>query len=270
MFNFAQQKKPEEEEKPQFQISENMLISELPNDVKKEFISVYQTIRDHKEPAAQSTTYGSKNIEAGIAGLRADTLRELQTGLSAAAGNIDRGRASLRELERELKVAKLDLTNSSHIVNPPTRFIRRYVSKINRMAKDLEQRLAVAGSCLQPQQCGVRSGAPERAVVDLLEQQQNAITRCAARIAQTQERISAVRAELESRLNVSGAQIGLEDEQDAGSMQQNVAMKLKQFQADEKKKVSKRNEELDLLGNSTKQVQTSQSGFSSGFNFGKK
>lgn len=267
MFSFGNQQKKEEEEKPQFQISENMLISELPDDIKKDFISVYQTIQDHKAPAAQSTTYSTKNIEENIDKIKKDTLQELQTNLTSVAGNIDRGNSILKELENELKISKLDITNSSHIGNPPTHFIRRYVNKINKMAYDLEQKLAMAGSCLQPQQNNFSEKLPEQIMIELLEQQQNAITRCAARVAQVQEKTSMVRAELESKLNLSALQIDLDNDKDISSIQQNVLLKLKQFQIDEKKKISKRNEELDLLGNSTKPVQTTQSGFS-GFSFG--
>ena len=269
MFNFGSfGQQQQTEEKPPFQMAEHMLISELPNDLKKDFIDVYQTIQDHKEPAAKSTTYSSKNIESSIESIKKGTVNELLTNLTSVANNIDHGKSVLKELQNELAIAKSDLTNSSHLRNPPTPFIRRYVAKINKMAVDLEQMLASAGSFLQPQQKITTN--PSQIMVDLLTQEHNAIVRCSARVAQVQTKLTSVRSELESKLNISHSQIDLDDHQLESSNQQNIQIKYKQFLNDRKRKITKQNEESDLLGNSTKPVQSQSSGFGfgSGFNFG--
>ncbi|KAH0791671.1 hypothetical protein GPJ56_004357 [Histomonas meleagridis] len=265
-FNWGSFNQQPKEEKPPFQMSEHMLLTELPNDLKKDFLDVYKTIQAHKEPAAKSTTYSSKNIESLVESIKKETVNELLTKLTSVANNIDHGKAELEELQSELNIAKSDLTNSSHIGDPPTPFIRRYVAKINKMAIDLENMLASAGRYLQPQQKITTNSS--QVMVDLLSQEHEAIVRCSARVSQVQAKLTSVRSELESKLNVSHSQLDFSDYQFESSYQQNIQVKYKQFLNDRKRKVTKRNEESDLLGNSTKPVQTQGTGFGFGFGFG--
>lgn len=264
-------KKQEEEEKPRFQVTEQMLISELPNDIAKLFIDAFEQIQTtSKELSVNASNVSNATIESDFEQIKKDTIECINGGLTSLAHQIDFGRSSFNECKKDLEVSKSDCNNSNHFRGVPSPFIKRYASRITKHAEELSQKLASYNSRFQPNQqlSGFKEQNESQVLIDLLTEQQKSILRISSRVAAINERLEKIRSIMKTRLktNISANQV--EDIQQVPCAQK-VQDEYKRFLSDKKQKRIKIAEETDLFGNSTKVVPKKAGGLfgNSGSNF---
>ncbi|OHT16550.1 hypothetical protein TRFO_13145 [Tritrichomonas foetus] len=264
-FGFGQTQQKQEEEKPHFQITEQMLISELPDDIAKEFIDVFTQIHDNtKELAQNSSNVTSCTVESDVASIKKETIDCINGSLASIAHQIDFGQAAFAESKNELSVAKSDFDNCSHFRGTPSPFIKRYVTRIHKTADELTQSLASYSSRFQSQQSN--SSESGSAILNkMLTEQHQAILRCSSRVAALMEKLDKARSAMSSKLKTN-----IKFEQAEDSQQNLCSQKLQEawrrFTADQKQKLYKIADETDLFGNSATAAKPAQS--TGTFNFG--
>ena len=134
-FPSLQKKTEPEPEKPHFQITEQMLISELPNDIAKQFIDAFESIQKNANDLSKNATnVSASTVESDFEAIKKETMECLTGSLVSLAHQIDFGKSSFSEIEKDLKVSNSDYINSSHFRGTPSPFIKRYSSRINKLA----------------------------------------------------------------------------------------------------------------------------------------
>ena len=259
-----------DESKQHFQISEQMLLSELPNDIASEFVDVYKTIQNTTSEMSQTAAKTSTcENQSDVQKLKQETTAAIVGSLSSLAHQIDIGQSTFHELKAEHELAKLDLDSYSHFRGAPSPFIKRYFAKIQKFADDLAQSLSSYSNRCQSRTNDARNDG-EAMLNSMLNEQHSAILRCSSRVAALVEKMDRVEAEISNRMKG-----GITHQKSEDSQNDNCSRMLqeswKRFQNNQKRKLYKIADESDLFGNSATQAQNqSSSGFSfgSGFNFG--
>lgn len=257
-------KNQEEVEKPQFQVTEQMQISDLPNDIATLFVNAYELIqKNSKDLSTNASNVSNCTIEPEFNIIRKDIVECITGSLISLAHQIDFGQSSLNECKKDLDTAKSDCTNSNQIRGVPSPFIKRYASRITKRAEELSQALASYNSRFQPNQnqfSSFQEQSESQVLNNLLAEQQKAILRCSSRVAAINERLERIRSTIKSKLKTS-----INTNQNEGIQQVLCAQKVqddyKRYLSDQKQKRIKIAEETDLFGNSTIVVQKKTGGF---------
>lgn len=258
--NKQQQQPPQ----PQFQITEQMLIGDLPVEAWNEFINVFQKVN---ESPNENVLEGVSAIDTEINGLEDDTTKALLGTLMSLAHQIDYGKSIIKEYKDELEKSKDDLSNSSHVRVVPTPFIIRYVNKIQQRATDLSESLAAYESRLQP----TDSSDSQKTMYELLNKQHEAVLRCSSRVSRLREKLDKVRTQISQKVKSDSTMMsiseGTNDIDNRGLVSADISTSFSQFQAEQKKKIEKRNANSDLFGNSNVQA-PAKTGFGLGSGLG--
>ncbi|OHT10005.1 hypothetical protein TRFO_20916 [Tritrichomonas foetus] len=269
-FGFGQQ--PKQEEKPPFQINEQMLLTDIPSDVVKEFIDVHKKIVETrtflaKEEQQKQSNENSEDdsTQKTLLSIRDESTSEIFGSLTSLAHQIDAGKKTVKEFEEELAISKSDYTNSEHIRSLPSPFILRFVDRVEKSAEDFAQSIAAYGSHLQPNK---PISNENQIIFDFLNEQHNAILRCSSRVSKLNEKLIATRNNLATKLKINSINISNFEESAEDSYAQSIDVKYQQFLGQQKQKNQKRIEESDLFGNSTVEEQTTSGGFGFGGGFG--
>lgn len=194
-FNFGG-KQNKEEEKPKFQMTDEMFLSELPNDLAKQFNDVYEKIQQiSKDLSSNINNSSSSTVEIDVKYIQEQTKEYREGPLTSFARRIDSGYKSYSDSKKELEYAKTDFQNASHFHDTPSPFMKRYT---NRLIKDFEQSSQALESYnirFKPEtqfssnnQNTANQIIPSQVMISILKEEHQAILRCSSRIAQIKRR----------------------------------------------------------------------------------
>lgn len=241
-------KKPQEPPTFQFQLSEQMLMNELPAEAWNEFIAVFDSVQSNFE---YKNAKEFDSVEESLEEIDNESTNALLGSLTSVAHQIDSGVELIEYYKNELKLAQNDLTNSSHIRILPTPFIKRYVARIHNNAENLSQ-------ALKDFECRLHSNTerdPHEIMQDFFKKQYEAIIRCYSRIARIQTKSDEVRTSLLQKIRNNqscSSSLSMSNEvYTKENVAQSIRTSFSQYQAEMRKKNDKRNQNSDLFGNST-------------------
>ena len=284
--NFSWSQPQQKEEKPPFQISESMTMNDLTPEIKKEFIEVYNEIKNAKKftitqkkaeqskesnEAKGSEEKGDDKSDANegedllnkVFSTREAIVSEIFGSLTSLAHQIDAGKKIVKEYSDELKISQEDYRNSEQIRSLPSPFIIRFVDNVEKLADDLSQSISAFGSHLQPS----LKPDDDMVIYNYLNEQHNAIVRCSSKVSKINEKLITVRNNLASKLKINAFSFSQSEPHTENTYAQSIQSKYQQFLAQNRNKNQKRLEESDLFGNSTVEAPKTSSFGSSFGNF---
>lgn len=244
--SFGQQQKPQEHQKPRFQVTEQMQLSDLPAEESNDFISVFQSI---SENSAIKPLTPSDSIESDIEQLTQQTKAAILGPLTSLAHQVDYGKHILDEFKRVLDTSRSDFGNKSQARSLPTPFIKRYVQRVHQESQDFSEALASYKSKMEATQLNNST----QSVYDFLEQQQLAILRVSSHIAKIRDQTNSIRAELSSKLKINPYQLMASNDSTEieTTISRDVLNHYKAYLNDEKRKADERLLHTDLFGTNT-------------------
>lgn len=288
MFGFGNnnnnQKKPEEEE---YRMTEQMLISNLPDNLLDKFVLAYQSMKkvsailkgknedNVKDPTAVSDIKDKTKIRMNwkmledlevnqkkIEKIMEESKKVIEGSLTLRAHRIDAMKCLYKERLKELRDAKKHYEESSHLRTLPSPFIKNFVENVEKEADEVTHSLNTYSSYFG---ADIKKNTRDNDYQFLLEEHES-IVRCASRISILQKKLAATKDEVETRLKIDPHMFKQYEKNSEDTSEQLIRLRYKQFLASEKKKAETETEESDLFGNSTKVVkeQPKKTGFSFG------
>lgn len=245
--NFGLGKQQQQPQQSQFQMTEQMLITDLPPDVSNSFVEVFKKVT---ESPNTDVLEGVSPIDVEIKQLEEETQQALKGSVISLAHQVDYAKSVIKELNKELERSQSDLTNSSHVRTIPSPFITRYVNRLQQRATDLSESLAAYQSRLQPNY----QIDSDQTVRELLEQQYNAILRTSTKVVHLRDKLDQIRILTMQKLNtdsLSSSFVNYDANNETKDLISNrIENDFTQFKAERKRKLDKRNANSDLFGNS--------------------
>ncbi|KAH0786292.1 hypothetical protein GPJ56_009969 [Histomonas meleagridis] len=286
-----QQNQPEPED--EFEMTEQMLVTNLPSKILDKFVSVYVSMKKVKDilkaktEGSPQTTVPSdigknairfnwkmhedlEEIQTKFEALEKNTHKVIENNLTLLAHRIDSVKSLYAESKKSLVDAKRHFDEASHLRTLPSPFIKSFVTNIEKEAENVSQLLSTYSSYMRANDNQFDQSTPD---YSFLMEQHKAMLRCSARVEMLQQKLASTQDELASRLKIDPRMFRQYEKTTEETCAQLIEIKYKQFVAQEKKKMETMNEESDLFGNSTKEKkeEQKQTGFGFGnttFNFG--
>jgi hypothetical protein len=216
---------------------------------------------------------GADAFEKRLNELEEDITRGLKHTIVTLASEVDHGNSSISEFQDSLEAARRDLKNASHgNRGSTTSFLTKFVDSVRKRNQILGETLDAFKKRLESDDA---SQSP-RTLVQVLEQQHEAIVRCAARIERMRERMGHVRRRsieyLKHRQFHTNMLENMDEGEQHGSILASVNDNYAQFLADRKRDLEKRHTNPDQFKTPVQQgmfgLGSGRSAFGSGFGSG--
>ncbi|OHT10116.1 hypothetical protein TRFO_20771 [Tritrichomonas foetus] len=238
------------EEKDSFQLTEQMLLTELPGSVAKDFLNIYNNIVENRKfinenkitSAAQ--TVSEKDIQFKISNLNENANSELLNNLSSLAHLIDFGRKTLKEFQEDLQISKKDYSETDQLQSFPSPFMIRFSKQLEQTAENISQEIIAYGSHFQPTALSEK----ENILFHFFKEESNAILRISSRISNIKRKYSATRTLLCNKLRIPISQTDASDLSLDNSYANTILSKYKHFRAEQKSKIQKNSDDSDIFG----------------------
>ena len=258
-------------EEPEFQLSEDMVLKDLPEKPKGEFGNVWVKVKEAKEQMLGEVRKATD--DESLRYVEQEVLSILNAKLASIAHLIDRGSEEVEIFKRRLEANQADWENRVHARRGLSPFLVRYDEQVQRKAKEFCQDLSALDRHLS--QNGDLNY--EDGLLNLLNQEYKAVLAAANRVANLRRKLDQLRSDLSSKMKFGAVQFERAAEIPENSYAQKIKDMYKQFKADMKSRIKKNNEEADLFGNvrrenapaaSQSSFGTGGSSFGTGFGFG--
>jgi uncharacterized coiled-coil DUF342 family protein len=225
-------------------VKEEMTLEEINND--KNLQGAIEQIKDLNKKVAEYSGKakpidGADAFEKRLNELEEDITRGLKHTIATLASEVDHGNSAISEYQDSLETARRDLKNAAHGNRTSTAsFLARFVDSIRKRDQILGEALQAFKKRLESDDS---SQAP-KTLVQVLQQQHEAIVRCSARIEQVRERMQQVKRRtvdyLKSRRIHTNMIENVDEGDQRGSILTTVNDNYTQFLADRKRDLEKR------------------------------
>jgi hypothetical protein len=243
-FSFGGSQAKDEPPKPTYQLSEEMLIVDLPADAKKTFVEVFESVRNTGTLSDRQSPTSTSTLEAETKSLTEAITGVLMGPLTSLAHYVDSGQSAVTRMRASLDTARADYGSSAHPRAVPTPFIKRYVSHITKLAQELSQALGSRGN----ETDGDAGRTGEESIHELLVRQHEAILRLSTRIATLSQRLQENRETLVKIHKFTPSELDPQDQTSTMTNTNSVHDKFKKFQEERKQNTEKRTDRADLFG----------------------
>lgn len=177
-------------------INDSMMLDELKTETRNNIISIFNSIKNY-ETFEVPDEY--KMIESSLDELKKGTENELFGPLTSLATKIDNGFKAITDLDEELRAAKTDLGNASHVRVMPTNFLQRFVKNIRHQFKDLA--INIAG--VQNMPIFSETKQSNHVISDVLQNENKALIRLSTKMTHVRRKYEVVRQAMLDKLNLT-------------------------------------------------------------------
>jgi hypothetical protein len=246
-------------------VKEEMTLEEINND--KSLQGAIEQIKDLNKKVAEYSAKakpidGADTFEKRLNELEEDMIRGLKHTIATLASEVDHGNSVISEYQDSLETSRRDIVYGNR--NSTSSFLIRFVDSIQKRDEILREALHSFKRRLESDEY---TQSP-KAIVQVLQQQHEAIVRAAARVEQLRDDMSQVKRRV-VKCGKSGRLQGtvienVEEGEQRGSILSAVNDNYVEFRAERNRDLEKRHTNVEEF----KTVQTQQSGFSFGKSFG--
>lgn len=247
-------------------VEESTLIQDLEVDARNIIIDTY--LKGVNLYTKEKPIDGLDSLGKKLSDLSEDATRIIQHTLLHLANEVDHGNAAIREARDELDTFHRDYTDALHPHKFPLPFISRFADKIQQRSKNISEAITAYESKLQSTE---QPDSPA-VLVQVLNEQYNAIIRCSARVSEIQRKSQEIRNLFETKLKEKNANISALKLQTDGreklSIIESIETAYDQYVEERKRLIEKRDTTTNFSQECAVEVKKTGFGGTSKFGFG--